>query len=43
MLLFMHGGSGVSTVSIFCRLYRSLVVIGGKDVIFDNLTILFSR
>jgi len=41
ILVFMRGGSGVSTVGVFCRLYRSLLVVGGKGIIFDSLTILF--
>jgi len=41
ILIFIRGGSGVSTVGALCRLYRSLVVVGGKGIIFDSLTILF--
>jgi len=40
MLVFMRGGSRVSTVSIFQWLYR-FEVIKVTDIVFDKLTILF--
>jgi len=41
MLVFMRGGSRVSTVSIFYWLHCLKVAVKVKDIVFDKLTILF--
>jgi len=41
MLVLMRGGSRVSTVSIFYWLYCLKVTVNVKDIVFDELTILF--